>query len=242
MFMVFVRPPAEPLPDLASLRSGFDVTVITPTTGRPSLLDLIASIDRQSGGVRVKHLLLWDDKRHRDSPDPKSLGSASRANMVLPDGFGRFGNAPGSALRSIGLLLATTPWVTFADDDVRWDSAHMSLLLGAASGLYWASTLRRVFTPDNEFIGIDRFESVGDDPTRLVNPDMCDNSCMLFRREFGVSAACMYRETTDYNDDRLMYQFMKQHAGRRGRTGVPTIEQRCPPNLVGMFRAHCSPV
>jgi hypothetical protein len=219
----------------------FDVTVITPTTGRSSLVDLIASIDKQEGGVRIKHLLLWDDKRAPNSPDPLSFSCENRMSFVMPDGFGRFGNAPGSALRSVGLLLATSPWVTFADDDVRWDPIHIGVLLQAAAGLYWASTLRRIWTPSREYIGVDRFESVGDDPSSLAGREMCDNNCMLFRREFGVSAASIYRETTEYDDDRLMYEFMKRYAGRRGRTGIPTIHHLCPPRLVDMFRQHCSP-
>ncbi len=90
-------------------------------------------------------------------------------------------------------------------------------------------------------MGVDRFESVGDNPSRRVPYEMCDNSCMIFRREFGVHAAILYRETKEYNDDRLMYQFLKQPAGLRGQTGKATIHQTCPVKLVGFFKKNCSP-
>jgi hypothetical protein len=219
----------------------FDVTVITPTTGRKSLIDLIASIDAQQGSIRVQHLLLWDDKRAVGAPEPDSLAGDGRWNLVMPDGFGKFGNAPGSALRAIGLIAAVTPWVTFADDDVRWDPPHIATLWQAAQGYNWASTLRRIWSSDGTCLGVDRFESVGDDPRRRVHYEMCDNNCMLFKREYGVGAAPLYRQTTEYNDDRLMYSIMKQHAGKRATTGVATVNQICPDSLIAHFRDFCSP-
>lgn len=226
---------------MTSQMTAFDVTAITPTTGRESLLQLIDSIQDQEGSIRVQHILLWDDKREPGAPSPETLANRSRWCLVMPDGFGKFGDAPGSALRSIGLLAAVTPWVTFADDDVRWDPNHIQTIWQAAQGHNWASTLRRVWSPDGTRLGVDRFESVGDDAGRRVSYEMCDNNCMFFKREFGVAAAPLYRQTIQYNDDRLMYAFMKQHAGKRATTGRATVNQICPHRLIPFFRAHCSP-
>ncbi|HTW73485.1 MAG TPA: glycosyltransferase [Steroidobacteraceae bacterium] len=217
------------------------LTIITPTTGRRSLLRLIESVRSQDAGVAVVHLLLWDDKREPGGPTPAQLEAPDRMNIVLPKGFGRFGHAPGSALRSIGLIWATTDWVTFADDDVWWDRSHVRVMLEAAAGHNWASTLRRVWSPAGAVLGVDRFESVGDDPQRRVSYEMCDNNCMMVQRSFGVAAAPLYRETRHYNDDRLMYAFLKRDAGPRGRTGTPTINQVCPERLIEFFRLNCSP-
>jgi len=216
------------------------LTIITPTTGRPSLVRLIESLQGQDAGVGVMHLLLWDDKREPGGCTPAHLEAPDRMNIVLPHGFGRFGDAPGSALRAIGLVWATTEWVTFADDDVWWDRGHLRAMLDAAKGRNWASTLRRIWSPAGNVLGVDRFESVGDDPGRRVAHEMCDNNCMMFKRPFGVAAAPLYRETLQYNDDRLMYAFLKQAAGPRGRTGTATINQVCPERLVEGFRANCS--
>ncbi len=216
------------------------ITVITPTTGRSSLRQLIDSVDRENSSGSVFHILLWDDCRDTSAPDPHSLDSANRINLVLSKGFGRNGNAPGSPLRAVGLMAVNTPWATFADDDVWWDAGHLTALASASRGANWVSTLRTIWSPAGQCLGVDRFESVGDDPTRAVPYEMCDNNCIAFRRELGVAAASLYRETTDYNDDRLMYGFLKANAGSRGVTGTPTVNQICPEKLVEFFRSNCS--
>ena len=218
-----------------------DITVITPTTGKPSLDRLVSSIDRQAPGGATFHLLLWDQMRDAAAKAPESYNAARRLSVVLPAGLGRNGNAPGSPLRAVGLMTAMTPWVTFADDDVRWDDDHVAALTDAAQGVRWASTLRTIWTAAGERLGVDRFESVGDDPGRRVPYEMCDNNCLVFRRELGTAGAVMFRETRDYNDDRLMYRFLKSSGGRRGATGKPTIHQICPDKLVEFFRRECSP-
>jgi hypothetical protein len=216
------------------------LTVITPTTGKPSLDRLTASIERQAGGGSTFHLLLWDQMRDPTAKAPESYNSERRMSILLPAGLGRNGNAPGSPLRAVGLMTAMTPWVTFADDDVRWDDGHLGALTAAVEGVRWASTLRTIWTSAGERLGVDRFESVGDDPGRRVPYEMCDNNCLVFRRELGTAGAALFRETRDYNDDRLMYRFLKS-AGRRGATGKPTIHQICPEKLVEFFRSNCSP-
>jgi len=216
------------------------VTVITPTTGRATLRELIASVDRQSTSMTAVHLLLWDDVRAAAAAPPESYQAANRYSIVLPPGSGRNGAAPGSALRAIGLMAARTRWVTFADDDVRWNDDHLALLEAALAGRRWASTLRTVWSPQGSCLGVDRFESVGDDPGRGVPYEMIDNNCMIFERILGVAAAWMYRETLQYNDDRLMYQFLKERAGARGRTAAPTIHQICPERLTEFFRTCCA--
>lgn len=214
------------------------ITVITPTTGKQSLGRLIDSIDSQSKG-RIFHLLLWDDKRDSDV-SPESFNTASRHSIVAPNGLGRNQDAPGSILRAAGLMLARTPWVTFADDDVWWDSNHLDEIELLMNSYNWLSVLRRIYKPPNcELIGIDRFESVGDDICRKVPYEMCDGNTMAFKRELGVGAAYLFRETVEYNDDRLLYGFLKQYGGPRGKTNQASINQICPDRLINFFVNNC---
>ena len=144
-------------------------------------------------------------------------------------------------MRAVGLMAATTSWITFADDDVRWESDHLTALFSALANKRWATTLRTIWSPNGERLGVDRFESVGDDPGRRVPYEMCDNNCMIFSRELGTSAAVLYRETREYNDDRLMYGFLRMHGGPRGHTDTPTLHQTCPERLVDGFRRFVHP-
>src|SRR5262245_16205222 len=93
------------------------VTIITPTTGKPSLDRLIESIEQQTVSGATFHLLLWDNVRDPAACTPESYNAENRKSIVLPAGFGFNERAPGSALRAVGLMAAMTPWVTFADDD-----------------------------------------------------------------------------------------------------------------------------
>ena len=217
------------------------ITVITPTIGRANLDKLILSLQNQTGGFEIRHILLWDRYRQSEAIDPYAYNSRQCYSLVIDDNFTRK-QAPGASLRAIGLMAANTEWIAFADDDVWFDDNHFETLFECMHGLNWATSYRRIWTPDGkECIGVDRFESVGDDDSRRVPYEMCDNNTMVFRRSYGSQAAVLYRETTERNDDRLMYHFLKTHAGKRGCSGRVTVNHICPPYLEDFFRENCSP-
>lgn len=230
------------------------VTIITPTVGKSTLFKSIQSLDMQD--VTYEHILLWDDKREGDFlyPDPKTMKVKSpydldfcangcrRYSIVVPGTFIN-GSAFGSSLRSVGLMLSTKPYISFMDDDVWYEKNHLETLLNSVSESEWAFCKRKIWkNTENglEYIGIDDFESVGDSASRKVPYEMVDNNCMIFSRRFGSSGAVLYRETTDYNDDRLMYEFLKKHAGVPGKTYQATVNQVCPKKLEPMFDQLCT--
>ena len=223
------------------------ITIITPTTGKDGLFKLIESLDRQP--VSFNHILLWDDKRDGDYlypkphtldvKDPYELNSNNRYSIVIPGSFVQ-SEASGSSLRAIGLMVAQTPYVTFLDDDCWCENNHLENLLGIIGDKNWAYCRRKIWTSDNEYLGIDNFESVGDSSDRTVSYEMVDNNCMIFSRRFGTSGAVIYRETKNYNDDRLFYAFLKENAGEPGQTRSATINQVCPEKLELMFRENCT--
>jgi hypothetical protein len=223
------------------------ITVITPTTGTSSLDRLIKSMDEQD--VSFVHILLWDNKREDDylypdsetlkARDPYCFNGPNRYSIVIPD-YTVKGTAYGSALRSIGLMAAQTEYVTFADSDVWWEDNHLKSLLDCVNGGAWAYCKRKIWANNIDYIGIDEFESVGDDITRKVPYEMVDNNCMIFARRLGASGAVLYRETKEYNDDRLFYKFLKQYGGVPNKTNTATVNQICPKKLELMFRQNCT--
>lgn len=215
------------------------ITIITPTTGKQeSLSRLIESINIQD--VSWSHILLWDDKRDSDIK-PHSIISprpdCTRYSIVIPGSF-ILGSAAGSALRAVGMIAANTPYVTFADSDVWYEKDHLKLLLHAIKDKEWSYTVRRIWANEEEYLGEDRFESIGDDSK--LSYKLVDNSSLLVTRKFASSAACLYRETEEYNDDRLMFAFLKKYAGNPGKTNVATVNQICPTRLEPMFRKYCT--
>jgi Glycosyl transferase family 2 len=218
------------------------LTIITPTIGRNSLLKLIDSIDNQSTSNLTHHLVMWDDYRISEVITPEYLESQARQSIVMRGNFGRNGHAPGSPLRAVALMAANTPWVTFADDDVWWDKYHVENILNHIqnNNTNWLTTHRHIWQSEKDYIGVDRFESVGDASNRQVPYEMCDGNTIIVKRELGVMAAHLYRNTTDYNDDRLMYDYLKSNAGVRGSIEKATIHQICPENLIQFFKNNCS--
>ena len=216
------------------------LTVITPTIGRDILDRQIESFAKQTVADRIFHIIMWDEKRIDPGIDPFSYNSDNRYNIVIPWGLGKYKGAPGSSLRAIALMAANTTWVTFADDDVVWHPTHAETMLKAANGHHWAASLRNIYSPSGESLGVDRFESVGDDPGRKVPYEMIDNNCMIFNRILGVHAAHLYRLIEGPGDDRHFYAYMKQNAGPLARTHQATIDHTCPDNLVDFFKQNCS--
>lgn len=213
-----------------------EITIITPTTGKPSLLKLIESIKKNKKNISIHHLLIWD--KYRDGP---FLESTEEDNYILDSIFLNKNvvkkESPGSPLRAIGLMAAQTELVTFADDDVFWDDNHLSSMIDMMKNKKWGFCKRKIFFND-EFLGIDEFESVGE---KAKTPyKMVDNNCMIFKRIYGSNAAIFYRETKNYNDDRLMYNFLKNNAGVPGETGIASVNQTCPERLYNFFKKNCT--
>jgi len=231
------------------------ITVITPTTGKESLLNCIQSIKFQKTEIPIRHIILWDNKREGEFLFPMSNGKTRSpyeleieegiysSNCVVVKGNLISGKAAGSALRAVGLMMADTGWVTFMDDDVMWDSNHIESVSKHLKDADWGFCKRTIWTENREGVeclGIDEFESVGEEAKTPYK--MVDNNCMFFKKKYGISAACLYRNTTDYNDDRLMYNFLKKYAGAPFKTNESTINQICPERLVEFFRKYCTPV
>ena len=224
-----------------------EVTIITPTTGSRSLYRLVTSLKQQN--VPYRHIILWDDKREDDFlfPDPKTMAVKNpfdledeNTNCVVVKGSFVKGKAFGSSLRAVGLMMADTTYVTFADTDVWYDPCHLEKLMQAVQGKYCAHSIRKVWSPNLRLIGEDRFESIGADCKLGYN--LLDNNTIIFHRRLGTSAACLYRETEDYNDDRLMYGFLAKHGGEIGKTNEATVNQICPTRLAGFFAQNCTRV
>ncbi|MBW3604395.1 MAG: HAD-IIIA family hydrolase [Actinobacteria bacterium] len=121
------------------------VTIVVPTIGRPSLVDLLASLGRASGPP-PDAILLVDDRRDRNQAlptGPLAPGLVDRVTTV-PAGRAR---GPAAA-RNIGWRAATTPWVAFLDDDVVVGDDWLALLADDLRiGADVAGTQGRVVVP-----------------------------------------------------------------------------------------------
>jgi hypothetical protein len=226
------------------------LSIITPTTGGESLNNLKKTLMRQGPDIIINHFVIWDSMRtviDRDDQDSYMQGIIKISpsyNIINIELLGEYtnGDARGSAQRSIGLMCANTEYVSFADSDIMFEDNHFKAMLEAIKDKNWAYSRRKIWTrlPDGtyEYLGVDNFESVGEEAKTPYK--MVDNSSLIFRRRFGVSAAPLYREITTYNDDREFYQFLMKYAGEPGKTNLVTVNQICPNKLVDFFRNNCT--
>lgn len=227
-----------------------NLTIITPTTGKESLFNLIDSIKQCDFEGELHHYILWDSFKTGKFLD--GLKPSDLDNCVLNGHFQYTiksidfnecivnKGAPGSALRAIGLMAAITDYVTFADDDITWEPDHLNNLFSTVKDTKWGFVRRNIWkqvVDGYELIGVDNFESVGQ--KSKVEYKMIDNNCMIFERRLGTSAAVLYRETKEYNDDRLMYNFLKKYGGEHGESEIASVNQICPNRLVEFFEKNC---
>lgn len=218
------------------------ITIITPTTGHQQLLRLLTSLYIQE--VEFEHILLWDGIRElNESITPNDIKNNALWNRTyhieIPGNFIQ-GAAAGSALRAVGLMAAQGKFVTFADTDVWYEVDHLEMMVKHIVDKNWAFCRRKIWSSEGEYLGIDNFESVGNSKSRKVPYILVDNNTMIFKREYGVKFAMVYRETNNYNDDRLMTKFLYEYAGIPGESKNATINQVCPTKLESMFRKYCT--
>jgi len=223
------------------------LSVITPTIGEKYLQNLQASLIRQDKNIDINHIVLWNNYviKERES-DPVAgttfiSDNVSVTNIILPFMFNN-GEAKGSSLRAVGLMIANSEYVTFADSDIMFEENHFSTMLDAIKDKNWAYSKRKIWSKFSEnqfeYLGVDNFESVGEEAKTPYK--MIDNSSMIFKRRFGSSAAPLYREITTYSDDREFYQFLMKYAGEPGKTNLATVNQICPDKLIEFFRQNCT--
>ncbi len=95
-------------------------TVVIPTVGRPSLPDLLRSLD-QSPGPTPAEVIVVDDRRRPQSP-------LALPPTGLPTRVQRGRGAGPAAARNVGWRTSATAWVVFLDDDVVVDEGWREAL------------------------------------------------------------------------------------------------------------------
>ena len=94
-------------------------TLVIPTVGRPSLHALLRSLAAADGPDPIE-VIVVDDR----PGDPPPL----EVEAPLPVRLLRSGGSGPAGARNVGWRAATTPWVSFVDDDVLLDPDWLALL------------------------------------------------------------------------------------------------------------------
>lgn len=137
------------------------VAVITTTIGRPELEQTIQSVQRQTYPcqhyVFIDGKQYWDNVKHLEQKYPDVIFTFLPMNT---GGRNRIGNG---AIHAILPYLLQEDIFCFIDDDNWYDENHVKYLAEfiAKHNLDYAYSLRRLYTPDYQFLCDDNIESLG---------------------------------------------------------------------------------
>lgn len=217
----------------------FDVAVVTPTVGRSTVLDAVASVFAQAETLRIQLLIgvdapiapFGDLIRRLESGPPNVTSYLFYPGYSTSVRHGGLHPArDGGVLRSVLTYLANAQYVAYLDDDNWWDAEHLQSLLGAIAGKSWAFSHRWFIHPvTRKVVCEDTWESVGPgkglfrerfggwvDPNCLLLDKM---SCEPVIRWWSIPLA---GDAKAMSADRNVYDFLQKH-GPPGEVPRPTV-------------------
>jgi glycosyltransferase involved in cell wall biosynthesis len=191
------------------------VTVVTPTTGNPSVFRAIQSVADQTYKP-IQHLVVIDN------PDAAAeIKVAIREYNVdvieLPYATGK-DNYLGHRIIGASIFLGKGDFFCFLDEDNWFDTNHVASLLDVIrSGFTWTFSFRKIVDREGNFICNDDCESLGKWPSNLSPSDyLIDVNCYFLPRLVAVAASpawfCRNRGLNilgGYGPDRALPNFFR---------------------------------
>ena len=209
------------------------VMVITPTTGKDTVVKAIESVNNQT--VFTEHLIVIDGaKAAGELADIKYDWTRTLA-MQLPEnvgGDGWYGHRVYAAMP----LMVNADYILFLDEDNWFEPNHVETMINKikSKDLMWAYSLRRICDERGEYVCDDDCESLGRYPTFYdSNLNFVDTNCYCFRREFLVTVAHSFYG--QWGADRPFYKAASAALPAFGCTGEATVNYRAPERLFKMF-------
>lgn len=213
-------------------------TIVTPTMGRKSLLNLKEVLKEET--IPYVHLVMMDSKKE---PDALSAEEIEDDRTFVYDIRHPLYPKPQARmdvyLRGIGIMMARTPFIRCCDDDVWPEAGHLSRVTRFMQNgkLDFAWCLRRMLTRDKEVIGIDRFEAIGE--KNKFGYHLLDNSSLFYNQRAASILAQVFLQNPIYGDDRLTWTPLHQYCKGAFLDAVLT-NHMAQPHLTDFFKQNCS--
>jgi len=211
------------------------IMVITPTTGKDTVVKAIESVNNQT--VFTEHLIVIDGaKAAQDMAEIRPYDWTRTLTMMLPEnvgGNGWYGHRVYAAMP----LLVNADYILFLDEDNWFEPNHVETMINKikSKDLMWAYSLRRICDERGQYVCDDDCESLGRYPTFYDHTiNFVDTNCYCFRREYLVNIAHAFYG--QWGADRPFYKAAATNLPSFGCTGEATVNYRAPERLLGMFR------
>ena len=208
------------------------IMVITPTTGKDTLIKAMESVKAQT--VKTEHLIVIDGQEAEDYFPTSFNGSFDF--ITLPEnvgGNGWYGHRVYAAMP----LMVNADYILFLDEDNWFEPNHVETMINKikSKDLLWSYSLRRICDERGQYVLDDDCESLGRYPTfydHLLN--FVDTNCYCFKREYLVTVAHAFYG--QWGADRQFYKAAAEYLPAFGCTGEATVNYRAPERLLEMFR------
>jgi glycosyltransferase involved in cell wall biosynthesis len=215
------------------------VTVITPTVGSPKLADAIRSVQEQTYS-NIKHLIVVDGVEYWKNVmdrlpvtlDYEDKSSDSIVVTTIPFNTGANGFNGQRIYASIPHLV-NSDYVFFLDEDNWYQPDHVATLVETIekNNLDWAHSLRKIYTPDKQYITDDNCESLGRWPIYFTHNDpqyLVDTSSYAFTSKFIQKTCHLWHSGAWGEDRRYFYAIVNQ--SKWGTNGKHTLCYRVDNN------------
>lgn len=157
------------------------LTVITPSTGDPRVIDAIKSVPKD----RVKHVVVADGPRAAEKLDRLGV----KGYWPLPEAVGAHGWNGHRVYGAIPWLI-NTKYVMFLDEDNTIQSLLPWLEFVLLHDLEWSFCLRDIYDTQGNYIARDNFESIG----LLAKDGFVDTNCYIIRRDVAVQCSTSWNK------------------------------------------------
>lgn len=176
------------------------VGVITPTIADPLVREAVASVATQTYPA-VQHLVVVDGAEFEAATRELLDGDSGTRVMVLPENTGHNRFNGHRVYASVPHLL-NTDYIAFLDQDNWFDPTHIESLVALLEGeeLDFAYCLRKIVSPEGEFLINDDCESLGKWPVFGNRGHHIDTSCYLFRRDWLIRHCHLWHDNHWHTD------------------------------------------
>jgi hypothetical protein len=222
-----------------------EVSVITPSVGVAELGRAVGSVGSQTLNKKhsVRHIVVADGKQYLAEVTKQAMNGWKGEGLTpriyaIPDNTGR-DKWNGHKIYAYYSQMLQCDYLFLLDEDNSYDSNHCETLIPIAEKHGFAWSMRKVYTKQGEYLGVDRQESIG---VQLNGAGyaLVDTSCWCLRAD---NIPMLYHFLEQWSGDRRFTRAMINKYGslQQGMSDIVTANYYCPDESIDFFRNICVP-
>jgi glycosyltransferase involved in cell wall biosynthesis len=184
------------------------VAVVTPTIGKPELIDCLRSVDNQTY-QDLTHYVFADGQEHFAKIDKMLEGATKVKTIKLEENIGK--GWYGHRVYSACSFMVNADVIVYLDEDNWYEPDHVEKIVAKIQeGNDWVYSLRKIYDKDKKFICEDNCESLGKWPVFQSNEHHhIDTSSFGVRRDVAIRIGHAWYG--QWGADRQFFSAIKQH-------------------------------